>query len=45
LETVDAFMPGKGVDLTGKPFDALVDTFRSGKPVMAWTTLEQRESF
>ncbi|WP_164667625.1 C39 family peptidase [Virgibacillus doumboii] len=45
LETIDKFMPGKGVDLTGQSFDSLLDIVRSGKPVMAWTTIEQRQTF
>ncbi|RYG71931.1 hypothetical protein EU245_12425 [Lentibacillus lipolyticus] len=45
LEALDMFMPGRGVDLTGEPFDALLDVVRSRKPVLAWTTLEQRETF
>ncbi|TMN21958.1 hypothetical protein FH966_02755 [Lentibacillus cibarius] len=45
LEALDVFMSGRGVDLTGTSFDALLDVIRSGKPVLAWTTLEQRETF
>ncbi len=45
LEALDAFMPGRGVDLTGEPFDVLLDVVRAEKPVLAWTTLEQRQTF
>ncbi|HLS09860.1 C39 family peptidase [Lentibacillus sp.] len=45
LETIETFMPDCGIDLTGQPFSSLLDIVRSGKPVMAWTTLEQRETF
>ncbi|TFJ91573.1 C39 family peptidase [Lentibacillus salicampi] len=45
LETIETFMPDKGVNLTGQSFEAILAIIRSGKPVMAWTTLEQRETF
>ncbi|WP_163970637.1 C39 family peptidase [Oceanobacillus halotolerans] len=45
LETIEKFMPGKGVNLTGKEFEDLLDIVRSGKPVMAWTTIEQKETY
>ncbi|GGK01729.1 hypothetical protein GCM10007063_25050 [Lentibacillus kapialis] len=45
LETLETFMPGCGMDLTGSPFESLLDIVKTGKPVMAWTTLEQRETF
>ncbi|MFD1363708.1 C39 family peptidase [Lentibacillus salinarum] len=45
LEAIEMYMPGKGIDLTGEPFDALLDIVRSGKPVLAWTTLEQQETY
>lgn len=45
LETIEVFMPGYSIDLTGEPFDSLLDIVRTGKPVMVWTTLEQRETF
>lgn len=45
LETIDTFMPGKGINLMGQSFEMLLDNVRSGKPVMAWTTIEQRQTF
>lgn len=45
LETIEIIMPGKGVDLTGQEFDELLDIVRSGKPVMAWTTINQQTTF
>lgn len=45
LETLEEFMPGYGVDLTGQPFEEILNIVRSGKPVMAWTTLEQRQTY
>ncbi|HLQ71349.1 MAG TPA: C39 family peptidase [Bacillota bacterium] len=45
LKTIETIMPGKGVDLTGRPFEELLDIVRSGKPVMAWTTIEQQTTF
>ncbi|WP_010531622.1 C39 family peptidase [Lentibacillus jeotgali] len=45
LTTLEKFMPGRGVDLTGEPFETILKILRSGNPVMAWTTLEQRETF
>ncbi|SFB27226.1 Uncharacterized protein YvpB [Lentibacillus halodurans] len=45
LKTIEAFMPGKGINLIGRPFDDLLKIIRAGKPVMAWTTLEQRQTF
>ncbi|GAA0436636.1 hypothetical protein GCM10008983_11700 [Lentibacillus halophilus] len=45
LEALEWFMPGRGVDWTGASFDALLAVVRSGAPVLAWTTLEQRETF
>ncbi|QKY71721.1 hypothetical protein Len3610_13315 [Lentibacillus sp. CBA3610] len=45
LETVEMFMSSSGTDLTGESFESLLAIVRSGKPVMAWTTLEQRETY
>lgn len=45
LHTIDVFMPNQGVDLTNQPFDALLEIVRSGKPVMAWTTIDQQTTF
>ncbi|WP_106496584.1 C39 family peptidase [Lentibacillus sp. Marseille-P4043] len=45
LVTIEKFMPGKGIDLTGQNFNMLLDIVRSGKPVMAWTTIEQNKTF
>ncbi|MEW9676032.1 C39 family peptidase [Lentibacillus sp. L22] len=45
LETIDHFLPGKGVDLTGQDFEVLLNVVRSGTPVMAWTTINQNETY
>lgn len=45
LQTIDAFMPNQAIDLTNKPFDELLEIVRSGKPVIAWTTIEQQTTF
>ncbi|MGY0692101.1 C39 family peptidase [Virgibacillus sp. FSP13] len=45
LATIEKFMPEIGINLTGQDFDMLLDIVRSGKPVMAWTTIEQNETF
>ncbi|MEN1967389.1 C39 family peptidase [Lentibacillus sp. N15] len=45
LATIDMFLPGKGIDLTGQDFDELLDIVRSGKPVMVWTTINQKETY
>ncbi|GAB4073162.1 C39 family peptidase [Barrientosiimonas marina] len=45
LEALETFMPGRGADLSGKPFTALIDIIRSGRPVLAWTTLAQRDTY
>jgi uncharacterized protein YvpB len=35
---VNHFLPGKGVDLSGKSFDDLIATIDAGRPVAAWVT-------
>ncbi|MBT2218139.1 C39 family peptidase [Virgibacillus dakarensis] len=45
LATIEAFMPGKGINLTGRDFESLLDIVRLEKPVMAWTTIDQNETF
>ncbi|WP_237049290.1 C39 family peptidase [Lentibacillus amyloliquefaciens] len=45
LQTLETFMPGAGINLTGRPFKTILNIVRSGKPVLVWTTLEQRETF
>lgn len=45
LETAEKYMPGRAVDLTGKPFEALLEVVQAGTPVVAWTTLEQNKTF
>ncbi|MFD1039750.1 C39 family peptidase [Virgibacillus byunsanensis] len=45
LQTIDTFLPDKGINLTGQDFEPLLDIVRSGKPVMAWTTIEQKRTF
>ncbi|SFE10816.1 Uncharacterized protein YvpB [Lentibacillus persicus] len=45
LDTLETFSPETGVNLTGRPFHTILDTVRSGMPVLVWTTLEQRASY
>lgn len=45
LKTIDAFMPDRGVDLTNQPFENLLEIVGNGKPVMAWTTINQQTTF
>lgn len=45
LATIETFMPGKGINLTGQHFDTLQDILKSGKPVLAWTTISQKATF
>lgn len=45
LKTIDTFLPHQGIDLTNHPFDELLRIVRSGKPVMAWTTIDQQTTF
>lgn len=45
LEAIEAFLPGRGFDMTNHPFDEIRTTVRSGKPVMAWTTIDQKTTF
>src|SRR5699024_4501906 len=44
-KTIDAFMPNKSVNLTNQSFDELLQIVRDGKPVMAWTTIDQQTTF
>lgn len=45
LETIDVFLPNQGTDLTNLPFAELLEIVRSGEPVMAWTTIDQKTTF
>ncbi|MDY0405050.1 C39 family peptidase [Virgibacillus sp. 179-BFC.A HS] len=45
LETIDKFLPQKGVDLTGKGFDAILQQLDKGIPVVTWTTLKQQTTY
>lgn len=45
LATIEMFMPGKGVNLTGQEFNDLLAMVHSGKPVLAWTTLKQNQTY
>ncbi|ASN04660.1 C39 family peptidase [Virgibacillus necropolis] len=45
LETIEKFIPGKGVNLTGQDFHSLLEIVRSQKPVMAWTTINQKQTY
>ncbi|MCJ0933241.1 C39 family peptidase [Virgibacillus halodenitrificans] len=45
LEVVEKFLSGKGINLTGKPFNTLINYLEEGQPVMAWTTLKQQKTF
>ncbi|SDL92252.1 C39 family peptidase [Sediminibacillus halophilus] len=45
LHTIDQIMPGRAVDLTGKSFQTILDVIQTGKPVMAWTTINQQKTY
>ncbi|ASK62656.1 hypothetical protein CFK37_11100 [Virgibacillus phasianinus] len=45
LAAIEKIMPGKGVDLTGHDFEPLLQIIHSGKPVMVWTTISQKETY
>lgn len=45
LETIETFAPSKSINLTGLEFAALLDVIRAGKAVMAWTTIEQKQTY
>lgn len=36
---IDRVLPGRAVDLTGQPFQAVLDHVRRGTPVEVWTTI------
>jgi uncharacterized protein YvpB len=38
VDVIDHFLPGRGVDLTGKTFAELLQVVDSGRPVAAWVT-------
>jgi uncharacterized protein YvpB len=39
-DLLNRILPGKAVDLTGNSFAKVLDQVASGKPVMAWTTVD-----
>lgn len=41
-DLLEARLPGKAVDLTGSPFESLLDTVAAGRPVVVWTTTQYR---
>jgi len=43
VEVVDSYLPGRGVDLTGKTFADLLAVVDSGRPVAAWVTNKLEE--
>lgn len=43
VEIVDSYLPGHGVDLTGKTFADLLAVVDSGRPVAAWVTNKLEE--
>ncbi|SET18821.1 Uncharacterized protein YvpB [Oceanobacillus limi] len=45
LATIEKYLPGKGVNLTGKNFNDILQIVKNGKPVMTWTTLKQKDSY
>lgn len=45
LATIEKLASCKGVNLTGLAFESVLDFIRSGKAVMAWTTIEQKPTY
>jgi uncharacterized protein YvpB len=41
-ELVNRYLPGQADDLTGQPFQKLLDKVEKGKPVVVWTTIPLR---
>jgi uncharacterized protein YvpB len=39
VRLIDRLLPGRGLDLTGQPFDALLARVAAGQPVEVWTTV------
>ncbi|MFC5446957.1 C39 family peptidase [Paenibacillus aestuarii] len=37
-ELLERYLPGRIIDLTGSPLDKLLDTVKSGRPVLVWAT-------
>ncbi|MDB5084531.1 MAG: hypothetical protein JWN30_1417 [Bacilli bacterium] len=40
VKLVNQYLPGKALDLTGSPFNKILDQVASGKPVVVWTTVD-----
>lgn len=45
LKTIEMIAPSRGVNLTGLEFEDLLDIVRTGKAVMAWTTIKQKQTY
>ena len=39
LKTIEKYLPGRGVDLTGKSLEEVLKVVASGQPVMIWATI------
>jgi uncharacterized protein YvpB len=39
FKLLDQILPGKAIDLTGRSFEQILNQVASGKPVIAWTTV------
>ncbi|MCL6595111.1 MAG: C39 family peptidase [Firmicutes bacterium] len=39
VRLIDRLLPGRGLDLTGRPFDSLLARVAAGQPVEVWTTV------
>jgi uncharacterized protein YvpB len=40
LELLEQYLPGRGVDLTGQPFEELLRSIDNKKPVVVWSTID-----
>lgn len=45
LETIKKVSHFKGINLTGLEFELLLDYIQAGKAIMAWTTIEQKQTY
>ncbi|MFD1020161.1 C39 family peptidase [Thalassobacillus hwangdonensis] len=45
LQTINTYLPGKGINMTGQSFDSLLSIVENGKPVMVWTTIDQKQTY